>query len=229
MNNTVQYPHTRFIGCQECQVLHPILHDSGRLSGDAQEAAADAFDEFLTAHTAHALIELQRQGSATTSSGPVWDPLARLCFEVSDGQQNLLVTAQRTAIDEPREYRFVSGRLASSAAVVTIEDSNVRRGLDRQFFPHAVRPSKIDSFVGMLREVVSQIDADALEIAFDDAEDPAVSIARFPDESYDEVVTRCFEIFDAAEMSSVSRFLAANRNEDGLLALRVRQDFRVLA
>jgi hypothetical protein len=229
MTNGIQYPHSRFVGCTECCVLHPVVHESTSLSGDARQAAAEGFNEFVAAHMSHGMTTLERQGNATRSDGPLWDPLASLTFHVTDGSQTFVVSATRGSIDEPRQYRFTPGRLAATPPRVTVEDDHVRRGLDRQFFPHAVRPSKIERFVGILRDVVSQIDADGLEIAFDDADDPAVSIARMPDDHYEELVTRCAHVFDASEMPHVSNFLAANRSEDGLLALRVRQEYRVLA
>ena len=50
-----------------------------------------------------------------------------------------------------------------------------------------------------------------------------------PDRSYQELLARCAEIFDPTELDTVSKFLRDNRNEDGLLALRVRRELRALS
>jgi hypothetical protein len=87
----------------------------------------------------------------------------------------------------------------------------------------------LDRFISVVHDIVSHIPPNDLEIAFDDADDPAVSIARMPTESYQELLTRCTEIFDAWEWPRVSRFLRDNRGEDGLLALRVRRQMSLLS
>jgi hypothetical protein len=229
MENTIQYPYNEFIACRECHVLHPVVPATDAFADEAREAVREGYREFIAAHARHSTTALRRHGSASSSTGPLWDPLAALAFEVTDGERTYVVSATRRAIDEPRVYRYVAGVLESPGPTIEIEDSSLRRGLDLELFPYAIRPSKVESFVGILREVVSHIEADALEIAFDDADDPAVSIARMPDASYEELVTRCAKIFDAWELPRVNDFLAANRAEDGLLALRVRQEYRVQA
>ena len=105
----------------------------------------------------------------------------------------------------------------------------MRRGLDREFYPQALRPTKLDRFISVLHDVVRHIPPAELEIAFDLADDPAVSIARMPNETYEELLARCIEIFDPWEWPRVSRFLCENRGEDGVLALRVRRHVALLS
>jgi hypothetical protein len=109
---------------------------------------------------------------------------------------------------------------------VLIDHRDLRRGLDLTFYPRALRLTKLDRFVSVVRDVVSQLNPNQLTIAFDDAEDPAVSVARMPDETYQELLARCAEIFDPSEFDTLTKFLQSNRYEDGLLALRVRREYR---
>jgi hypothetical protein len=222
--HAIQFPHNEFLGCRECQALYPLVASPHPVGDEAYEAAREGYEEFVQAHATHPTVRFRRHGLASSSTGPFWDPLAAVTFEVTDGERTYVVTASRRSIDAPREYRFASASLETGAPSIEIEDSGLRRGLDLQLYPHAMRPSKLESFVDVVRDVVSHIEADALEIAFDDADDPAVSIARMPDASYEELLARCATIFDPSELPRVNRFLAANRDEDGLLALRVRQE-----
>ena len=68
-----------------------------------------------------------------------------------------------------------------------------------------------------------------MEIAFDAADDPDVSIAGMPDGIYNEILARCAEIFDPWELPRVIDFLRDNRDADGLLALRVRRQVIALS
>jgi hypothetical protein len=229
MTKIVEFPHRSFLSCHDCGVLHPAVHRSGLLTGEAEQAALEAFQEFATAHSAHATTLLQRSGHPTGSTGPLWDPLAPLTFEVTDGLTTFVVQADRVSIDEPRRYRFSPGRLALNAATVSIDDAAVRAGLDHAWFPHALRLSTIERFVELLREIIAGIDAEGLDIAFDDADDPSVSIAAVPPAACESLLAGCAVIFDAADLPLVRSFVAGNCDADGVLALRVRQDHRVLA
>ena len=80
------------------------------------------------------------------------------------------------------------------STVILVDDEDLRRGLDWEFYPHALRPGKLDRFVLVVREIVGRFNPEGLPIAFDDADDPMVSIARMPDRSYQELLARCAEI-----------------------------------
>jgi len=110
------------------------------------------------------------------------------------------------------------------ASEVDIADVDVRRGLDLEFFPHAVRPTKIDDFLGALHEAIRDLATEDLEIAFVDADDPAVSIAPMPEAAVQRVLHASSKIFDPWEFPLVERFLRENRQETGVLALRVRRN-----
>jgi hypothetical protein len=215
-----------FLACRDCQVLQPIAVAGEARSDEATAAAGEAYDEFINDHIFHRITRFRRHGPEMQCNRPVWDPMAAITFEVTDGRATYVVNAGRRSIDEPRVYRFAPGVLRVQNTHVDIDDYDLRRGLDSRFYPQMVRSSKLDRFIAVVHEVISQIAPDQLEIAFDTAEDPAQSMARMPDTAYQEVLGRCAEIFDAWELPRVREFLRDNRNEDGLLVLRVRREFR---
>lgn len=217
-----------FLACHDCGVLHPVEPTGPTALGEAAPENED-YVAFVTEHASHRTGHLIRQDDETISEQPLWDPMGTLAFAATDGEQSYIVIARRESIEEPRTYRFTPGSLESQNSEVLVDDSDLRRGLDRQFFPYALRPTKLDLFISVVHDIVSHIPADALEIAFDAADDPAISVARMPTESYQELLARCTEIFDPWEWPRVSRFLRDNRGEDGLLALRVRRQANLLS
>jgi len=213
------------LACHDCGVLYPV-----ELTGlTAPPAEDEEYLAFVSEHAAHRTAHLSRQDEETVSEQPLWDPMGTLIFVATDGDQPYIVVARRESIEEPRTYRFTPGTLEHRNSEVLVEDSDLRRELDRQFFPYALRPTKLDLFISVVHDIISHIPPDALEIAFDAADDPAISVARMPTESYQELLTRCTAIFDAWEWPRVSRFLRDNRGEDGLLALRVRRQANLLS
>ena len=218
----------RLIACRDCGLLQPVVSTSAALVDDAVAALQDAYHDFLDEHDGHELTWLARVGCELSSDRPLWDPMGTVTFAVTDGERTYLATGARTALEEPRLYRFAPGNLSARGSALAVDDRHLRRGLDLEFYPQALRLTKLERFVTAVREVVSQLNPEDLPIAFDDADDPAVSVARMPEQTYQELLARCSQIFDPAELDTVSKFLHENRREDGLLALRVRREFRAL-
>jgi hypothetical protein len=219
-----------FAACRDCGELHPMLDSSVAFLDDAGLEGADAYTEFLARHRAHHIASLWRSGWEVRADRPLWDPLVTLTFEVTDGDQSYVVNATRRSIEDERMYRFVPGALEVGNAEVQIDPYDLRRGLDLQFQPQALRPTKVDRFLATVHEVITQIDADDLEIEFDAADDPDVSIACMPDATYKDLLARCAKIFDPGEeLPRVAAFLRDNRGADGLLALRVRRHVTALS
>jgi hypothetical protein len=215
------------LACHDCNVLLPVLAASSQLPVD--DEAADAYATFAADHAAHYTALLRRHGGECIADHPLWDPMARITFEATDGNQLYIVTAARVSIEEPRVYHFMRGALQVQHAEVDIDDGDLRRALDREFFPFALRPTKVERFLSILHEVLSRIDPNGLEPSFDLADDPDISIAVMPEGSYRELLARCAEVFDPSELPLVNRFLEDNRDADGLLALRLRRSVVALS
>lgn len=215
--------HHHFLACRDCAALVPIAAASDDLNGSAAEIAAGRA-EFLAAHGAHTLVELERTESESASVGPLWDPMSTHYVELTDGTQLYVATSSRPSIEEPRVYTFEPCALRSLASAVDIDDVDVRRSLDLEFYPHAVRPTKIENFLNALHAAIRDLALEDIEIAFADADDPAVSIAPMPEQAFRQILAASLEIFDPWELPRVERFLRQNRQETGVLALRVRRN-----
>jgi hypothetical protein len=218
--------HRSLIACRDCSVLQPLVCVRSTQADDAADVWHEAYCGFLADHQGHDLACFARHGDALASDHALWDPMATIRFEVSDGDRIYVATGSRSSLEEPRVYRFGPGTLDVVGTAILVDDEDLRRGLDWEFYPHALRLGKLDRFLLVVHEIVGRLNPEELPIAFDDADDPMVSIARMPDRSYRELLARCAEIFDATELDTVSKFLRDNRDEDGLLTLRVRRELR---
>jgi hypothetical protein len=225
----ILYRGSEFLACHDCGVMQPVAVFVGNGHDDGVAEAAAAWSDFAVTHSSHRTAHVVRHGSETHADRQLWDPMSTIRFEVTDGEHVYVVSATRSSIEEPRLYRFVPGTLEVRSSEVALEDEDLRRGLDMEFYPHAIRPSKLDRFLSLVHDMVRHINPEDLAIAFDAADDPSVSIARMPEAVYGELLTRCQDIFDDYELSKVSRFLEDNRNEDGLLVLRVRREIRTVS
>jgi hypothetical protein len=215
--------HSRFLACHDCGTLVPAdIAERTDFNGAAQELAL-GLQEFVVEHASHSLSELRRTEAESVSNGPLWDPLAPIQIELTDGEQCYVASGRRACIDEARRYEFRLSTLRIVSCQVDIDERDIRRGLDLEFFPHAVRPTKVDEFVDALHNALREVETEDLEIAFVDAQDPAVSIARMPEPTFQRLLAASARIFDPWEMPLVQRFLEENREEDGVLALRVRR------
>jgi len=218
-----------FLACRDCGELYPLLSPNAFLGDDPDAEDADAYRAFLITHHTHHLACLWRRDTEVRADRPLWDPMATVMFEVTDGDRSYVVRATRQSIEEERSYHFVPGELEVGNAEVHIDSRDVRRGLDLRFYPHALRPAKIDRFLSVVHELITKIDPDQLVIAFDSADDPDESIACMPERIYNELLRRCAEIFDPWELPRVLDFLHDNRDADGLLALHVTRHIAALS
>jgi hypothetical protein len=212
---------TTFLACRSCGVVLPVRPPE-RFAESIDELGC-LCDRFSSAHRPHGLIGLLRCTSEVRADRGLWDPMATIRFEATDGRETFVVTSLRQSIDEPRQYHLTSGSLPVTSQEISIADGDVRRGLDMEFQPHAIRPTKVERFISALHEAVRSVRPQELSICYDLPDDPALSVAPMPDAAFESVVAACAEIFDSWEFPRIHRFLLANRADDGLLMLRVRR------
>ncbi len=215
-------PPERFLACRTCLAAEQIYPEPPSEPGEPSPSLL-----LLTAHAGHALEIFTRLGEAYLSDRPLWDPLGTRYVEVTDGHQVCVIRSARESIEEPLVRTLIHGRLRPGQAVVEAEDALLRRAVDAHFFPHALRPSKVERLLEELTALLRDLDPESLCVVFDATDDPQVSIARMPQEIYAALRQRCGEIFDAEEAERILGFLEQNRGDDGLLTLRVRRVFRL--
>lgn len=212
----------RYLACRSCRQIERLLPDlAAVLDGDDLPFAAR--------HEGHKVEAVSRLGDAFLSDKPVWDPTATTYFEVSNGDEILMVRSGRGSIEDPVQRTLVPGRLRLDHVAVEFETDLIRRAIDAHFFPHAIRPAKIEQLLNALGDLCNEIDADRLEIVFDSAEEPQVQYARLPEPLFDRLMIRCESIFDEWERERLESFFANARGDDGLFCLRVTRAFVVEA
>ncbi|HUI25584.1 MAG TPA: hypothetical protein VL403_05820 [Candidatus Kryptonia bacterium] len=215
-----------YLLCRDCRVVHrlPVGLESSAGNPVGEEAAI-AYGQFLVQHRHHPLERLTRTTLAEHHDGPLWDPMCTSFIELTNGRERFTVRASRTDIDQPLTREVVEGhRVSLESLHVTVEETVIRRALDHYFHPYALRQTKIDHFVAAVQDVLANLSGEQVETTFDDADDPAVSIARLPDDRCVALLAHCMDIFDAWELARVASFVSANRDEYGALALRVRRE-----
>lgn len=206
--------------CRQCGVLHPVP-----ARPNADDDLVHDLLAFRAVHAAHGLAEAQRLPDSALFDGPTWDPMSTRWFRIAVGADVLLVRSWRTSIDEPRYYA-VTAAPPPTAECIEVDEALLRRALDRHFYPHTIRPLKVERFVDAVRELIALLDPAAVETTFDDATFPNASLGPFPAAYCEALLARCTPFLDAWELERVRTFIAAHRLEDGALAVRVR---RILA
>lgn len=206
-----------FLLCRRCGVLHPVPVYSREDEEAVQELAA-----FRAEHEAHVIEDAQRLPDSALFDGPTWDPMSTRWFRVAAGADELLVRSWRTSIEEPRRHELTTAA-PLDAGCIEVDEPLLRRAFDRHFYPHAVRPAKLERFVHTVHELIADLDPGEVETTFDDAALPNASIGPFPPELCATLLNRCTPIFDTWELERVRSFIADHRLEDGALAVRVRR------
>jgi hypothetical protein len=212
---------TTFLLCRQCQVLHPVAP-----AGDprfADEEAVLELRDFRAAHEAHVIEDAERVIEDALFDRPSWDPMATRWFHVAAGANLLLVRSWRATIDDPRRYELELTALSPDLPFVDVDERLLRRALDRHFFPQALRPKKLEAFVGIVHDLIDRLDAAEVETSFDDVSLPNASIGPFPEELCDTLLDRCAGVFDVWELERLRLFVSEHRQEDGALAVRVRR------
>lgn len=203
--------------CRPCGILHLLpVHPN------ADDDAAHDLQVFRALHEAHGLVSAERLPDAVLFDGPTWDPMSTRWFRVAAGTDVLLVRSWRTSIEEARRFE-VTAILPSTSDCVDVDEPLLRRALDRHFYPHAIRPAKVERVVDTVRALITPLDPTQVETTFDDAALPNTGIGPFPGALADALLDHCAPFLDAWELERLRTFIAEQHREDGALAVRVRR------
>lgn len=216
-------PSHRFLACRRCGAMTPLWLPECGADVAVVHATIQEWATFFATHAAHLLLEVHRPLEAPVRGGPIWDPMAMLEFEVQGGGETFLAATWRESVEAPRRYTLSLGGLRIEPATVELDEADVRRALDRELAAESARDAKIQALLDAVHASLDGIDEEAVEIAFDDVDDPDVGIAALPAPAVQRILDAVPAIFDASARPRVERFVLENRGEDGLLALRIRR------
>ena len=113
----VSYSTARSSSARTCKAVHRVTQSDRApiYLPDGTPIAANDQRQFLAAHRDHGLQLLERSSDAEVISHPRWDPMCRVAWEVSDGENELIVTFGRIDIEAPRQYSILPGRMVRRA------------------------------------------------------------------------------------------------------------------
>ncbi len=218
----------QFIRCRDCEELfRPSPHDRTpeyHLGNDGPVAEVrDDCMAFLTRHARHALATLRATGTPAVHDGPLSDPMASTVWEVSDGEEVLLVQGGRTALTEPLRYRVIPGRLVTEKSAVEISEDDIRGDVDRALFPGSAPHRKLDAFVTRFKTVAWDLDPATLEIVYDLPGDPTLSVAKLPTWALERLAESARQIFDHGDAARIATHLAESAADPDAFTVLLRQ------
>lgn len=214
-----------YLVCRFCRVLTPL--SSAALEPTLDDGEISDLDRFRAEHDAHGLEIAHRGDAPAVHDRPVWDPMAISWFEVRVDDDHFVVRSSRSHVDCPRTWELISGVIEHSAGEVELDQEYLRLALDEWFYPQ-VLPSRVsDRFLAVIEDVTQTIDPDEITTAFDDTDDPLVSIAPLPISARERVLERTQTFLDDIERQRFAGFVDAHSGADGALALHVRRPFVV--
>ena len=213
-----------FIGCLDCRVLEPAAQPTTRRGSPARAANT----VFLREHFGHHTTRLERCELNLSSDQRWWNRNSMASFAVTDGQQLYVVTGSRSAASREILYRLRPGTLQPKELNLAVDEETIRRGLASALFPYRLRATKFRRFMAALQSTIRELSAVQLDPIFEAADDPSVGIVRMPDSAYAELDRLCASLFDPWELPRMQQFLLRDREQEGLLALRVRRELAAL-
>lgn len=214
-----------FLVCRSCGLLTPISHDPVDPTFDDGELSD--LDCFRAEHRGHTLDAATRTDAPAVHDRPVWDPMAVAWFEVQIHGERFVVRSSRTSIQLPRSWELIPGVIEQQTGQVELDQEYLRLALDQWFYPQVLPPRVSDRFLAVLEDVTQTLDPDEITTAFDDSDDPQVSIAPLPISARERVLERTQTFLDDIERQRFAGFVDAHSGADGALALHVRRPFVV--
>ncbi len=212
-----------FLFCRRCGEFFPLdISGPSTLTQDTDGQDID-LEAFKSDHEGHVLERATRVPAPSLADLPPWDPMTTTWFQVAIAGETLAVRGWRSSIDQPRKYQVDTAPPPVGPCLVEVDERLLQRALDQYFFPHALRPAKLERFLSAVRDLIQPLDADTVETCFDDLQFPNASIGPFPAQLCQLLLSRCTSIFDQWEMEHLQAFVQAHRAEYGALALRVRR------
>lgn len=211
----------RFLLCRRCGLLMPLALPGFTPALDRDDAAELA--AFQAAHEAHGIEIAERTAERATADRPLWDPMVTRWFTVAAGSDTLTVRSWRADADLPRRYELATAGPPALNVWVDVDEPLLRRALDRHFFPHVLREVQRDAVVAAVRALVTPLDPDEVDIAFDDTALPDTGIGPFPPACAARLLAVCREVFDPVSFERADSFIRAHSGPDGALAVRVHR------
>jgi hypothetical protein len=215
-------PQRVWICCRLCAEAHLL-----RTSVDAwlpkEEEHQQAVVEFLEAHAHHPVTQLvPTSPGRSVYSGPLWDPRTVFLIEVTDGREVYVLEALRSDVGAPRRYRLRTGRLPQPCTLIAMDTALALRALQAEF-GSAVPVATAQRLVECAADVLTRISPVTIDPAFDDANDPDLAFADWPDAAIEALVVVGRKMLSPSLHQRWQTFLREQCRATGAWAIQVRQ------
>ena len=219
-----------YIWCRTCDVIHHVSQFDREpiyIFGHAglEETPVNDWRSFMARHASHRLEPLKANGDDYFVGG-AWGPMSVRYFEVSNGKETLLLRRRRSNIEEPVHYEIVKARLVQTGLSLEVQVDAIRKEMTLHFRWAPATPmedEKIDRFVSIFREVVSEIDPSCMRAKQFSDTDTNVAYCELDSTVIEKLIARCRSYFRPDELDSLRRFIDTHRAVDDVMALIKRR------
>jgi hypothetical protein len=190
-----------FLFCAQCAVAHRITRadQAAVFLPDGTPSAADDYQLFLDAHPEHPLQLLRRTSDAEMLSHPRWDPMCRVSWELTDGENDYVVTFGRSDVNGPREYGISRGRMILDRETVEVDIQALHRVIDEALYPLAAPARKIEALIASCRRLIGATPIERFEPLDESRDDANVQLACLPPSVAGALRAELFRVFSGME------------------------------
>lgn len=217
----------RYIWCRTCGAIHhvtpfdraPLYHAQ---HGDFVEQTANDWQLFMDRHSGHRLEPMLATGRDYYEKGLAGDPMNVRYLEIGNGVEALLLRRSRGSVAEPVQYSIVDGQFVEADTILSIQEDAIRREMKLHFSwapASAFTDENIDRFLGCFREVVRSLAPARAQETASAATDENTHYCELDDAALAELMGKCAESFQWAELECLRRFIESHRQADDVMAL----------
>ena len=186
--------------------------------------------EFFRCHGEHPVEELRVNTDTWISDKPSYESVKVSYFEASNGQQNFLIRRTKPALDQPATYQLIPGKLLVSNVSYNIQEEALRKQMAARNGSAPLTEEKIQKFIRAFRDEVEAIGPEELRAEIEVAEEgetPLLSYGIFKEAHWENIVRRCAQDFDEADLNKVRKFIDENSQPDDALSLLVKRQVSI--
>ena len=217
-----------FVFCTDCYAVHRVTRSDRApiYLSDGTPTQTDDCERFLGVHRDHRLQLLRRSSDAEMISHPRWDPMCRVTWEISDGENDFIVTFGRTEVEGPREYVVAPGRMVLESESVDVDEEALHHTIDEALYPHAAPVHKIIALIQTCRRLLLATSSDELELLDESREEPNVQLAGLPQSVAEGLREKVRDLFSEDEAEGLFTILDHDLRCD-IPVVRLTRHYRI--
>jgi hypothetical protein len=229
--------NAKFILCRNCGAVHHVTaFDKAPnyfvVAGAVQENHADDWRNFMNRHAGHGLEALKALGALYFPEGSAADPMAVGYLEVTNGHRNFLLRRSRRSINDPLTFEPIEARFGEPVVVLEIQEREIRKELKLRFghvFGHVLSDAKVDLFIALFRDAVSQVDARVVTVTEPSYANDNISYAALETHTKDCLLQQCARQFTSSEVETLRRFIETHSDGSDVMTLLLRRQVPIEA